>query len=136
MRKSHLKGAQSPFYKTGICNFIHFRKTIQNKVCNRCGKDLNNVSRYGWVIHHKNHDRSCNNAENFEILCKRCHQLEHNCVVHLKRTYTKRCFMCNTTFQTKANNTKYCPVCNPIYRRYKHKWSPIQIKQWIQEGNV
>ena len=138
MIRSHQKGVLSPFYKTGIINFIRYRESLkgQRKSCNRCQKDLTNVSQYEWVVHHKNHDRNCNTGANFEILCKRCHQLEHSCAKHLKVTYIKNCYFCGDTFKTKANNTKYCPKCRVIYRRFKHKWSPAQIKQWIQEGNV
>ena len=45
--------------------------------CNRCSKDLTNATRYEWCLHHRDHDRNNNTDENFELLCKRCHQLEH-----------------------------------------------------------
>lgn len=135
-KTNHLRGKDSPCYKNGIGEFIRFRKSLKQKVCNRCGKDLTNVSRYEWCVHHKNHDRNCNRIDNFEVLCKRCHQLEHGCVNKLQIVYTKTCYMCGTVFQSKANNAKYCGKCNPIYRRWKHKYTPDEIKTLIMEGNV
>lgn len=32
-----------------------------------------------WVGHHKDHDRTNNTIENLSLLCKRCHQIEHEC---------------------------------------------------------
>lgn len=69
-------------YKDGNGVFqIRLSKQVkeERRYCERCGKDLLSVSRYHWVVHHKDHDRSNNEMENFELLCKRCHQLEHNC---------------------------------------------------------
>lgn len=40
-------------------------------LCNRCGS-LNNL-----VAHHKDHNRNNNKLDNFEILCKKCHQNHH-----------------------------------------------------------
>jgi hypothetical protein len=40
---------------------------------------LISVGKYEWVVHHRDHDRSNNVDENFELLCKRCHQIEHEC---------------------------------------------------------
>ena len=46
-------------------------------ICNRCNSKVN------LLAHHIDHNRKNNKLENFEILCKRCHQ-EH----HSKRDYT------------------------------------------------
>lgn len=68
-------------YVNGIGRFMKIRKTIKEdrRFCNRCGKDLINASRWHWCVHHIDHDRSNNSNENLELLCKRCHQIEHDC---------------------------------------------------------
>lgn len=45
----------------------------KKKACERCGS-----SRF-LVVHHKNEDRHDNRDENLETLCKRCHQIHHDC---------------------------------------------------------
>lgn len=64
---------------TGIGYFIKRRKEILNerKNCNRCDKFLLGLTKYEWCVHHMDHDRTNNDETNFELLCKRCHQLEH-----------------------------------------------------------
>lgn len=76
-----MKGIQDSSYKTGIAYFQNSRKRIKDerRYCERCKKDLLEATRYHWVVHHRDHDRTHNIDENFELLCKRCHQLEHNC---------------------------------------------------------
>lgn len=49
-----------------------FRDHMKN-VCERCG------SRKFLCGHHKDRDRSNNEPENIETLCKSCHQKEHEC---------------------------------------------------------
>lgn len=136
VKRSHLRGKDSPFYKTGIGDFFRYRRELREKHCNRCGKDLTRASRFQWVVHHKNHDRTCNTEDNFEILCKRCHQIEHNCADKLKIEYKKTCFICGSSFISKASNAKYCVDCHVIYQKYRHRLSPEQIKQMITEGKV
>ena len=70
-----------------ICGSVFFQKRrkeilAERKQCERCSKLLFPPQRYMWVVHHRDHDRSNNSEENFELLCKRCHQLEHNCFSH------------------------------------------------------
>lgn len=38
-------------------------------------------------MHHKDHNRKNNREENFELLCKRCHQVEHECWKNLPNGY-------------------------------------------------
>ena len=47
------------------------------RYCERCSKDLLNATHYEWCIHHKDYNRFNNVEENFELLCKSCHQKEH-----------------------------------------------------------
>ena len=76
-------------FKTGIAWFQKNRKAIKEEMrfCAKCDKDLIDASRYMWVIHHIDHDRAHNNRENLILLCKRCHQVEHDC--HL--AFGKKC---------------------------------------------
>lgn len=68
-------------YRTGIAYFAKNRHRIRNerRYCERCGVDLLGATRYQWVIHHRDHNRENNTDANFELLCKRCHQIEHDC---------------------------------------------------------
>lgn len=83
------KGVEDSSYKTGIAYFMKSRRRIreERQFCEECGKDLTDATHYQWVIHHKDHDRTNNVDSNFQLLCKRCHQIEHNC--HL--AFTKTC---------------------------------------------
>ena len=77
---SALKFKDNPLYKNGIGNFHRLRKVVKERGdCERCGVDLRDVSPYSWACHHKEHDRTNNVIENLELLCKRCHQIEHEC---------------------------------------------------------
>ena len=64
---------------TGIGYYMASRNRIrqERKHCNRCKANLLNVTRYGWCVHHIDHDRANNVDRNFELLCKSCHQVEH-----------------------------------------------------------
>lgn len=79
---NNAKGLDDSQYASGIAYFVRSRERIKEargNSCERCMKDLRSSSKYEWVIHHRDHDRSNNCDENFELLCKRCHQLEHDC---------------------------------------------------------
>ena len=74
-------GSDDDQYKNGIGYFMKIRGVIRQtrRYCERCGKDLLNASRYEWAVHHRDHDRTNNSDSNFELLCKKCHQIEHDC---------------------------------------------------------
>jgi hypothetical protein len=74
-------GKDNPNYKNGIGIFHKNKGKIKEQIryCERCNKDLQDVSRHHWCMHHKDHDRTNNDPSNFELLCKRCHQIEHEC---------------------------------------------------------
>ena len=44
----------------------------ESKICECCKKETNS-----WHIHHKNHNRKDNSKKNLEILCYKCHLLDH-----------------------------------------------------------
>jgi len=75
------KGPDSPCFKNGIRVFLRFSATARQVVryCQRCGTDLLTAGTGEWATHHRDHDRTNNIETNFELLCKPCHQLEHEC---------------------------------------------------------
>ena len=69
-------------YKDGNGLFtMKLAKTYKLKVryCEHCNKDLLDVKPALYAVHHIDHNRSNNEETNFQLLCKRCHQLEHKC---------------------------------------------------------
>lgn len=78
---SNKKGINHPQYKNGLGQFFRISKEMRSTIkhCERCGKDLTNATRYEVCVHHIDHDRTHNVRENLIVLCKRCHQLEHEC---------------------------------------------------------
>lgn len=78
---SNKRYKDNPSYKTGRGHFAALRKQMlaETKTCERCGKDLTSVGWHGRVVHHIDHDRNHNDRSNLIVLCKRCHQLEHEC---------------------------------------------------------
>lgn len=74
-------GKDNPMYKHGLYVFETLRYQIKNDVryCERCGQDLIEATHYKWVVHHKDHNHWNHELSNLEFLCKRCHQIEHEC---------------------------------------------------------
>lgn len=79
---TQLKGEESPYWKTGIGTY---KKKGRKKLeqlgfkCERCDCDIDQDKKGSWATHHKDHNRQNNKDENLEVLCKRCHQVEHEC---------------------------------------------------------
>ena len=69
------KGPNNNNWVNGSGYFQQFRGDL----CERCG------STKFLVVHHRDHNHYNNVPENFETLCKRCHQLEHRCWENLKK---------------------------------------------------
>jgi len=79
-------GKAHPQYKNGAGYFAKRSPQIRSerKVCKRCDKDVQ-YGKYAYAVHHIDHNRD-NNPEddsNYELLCRRCHQLEHDCWYNL-----------------------------------------------------
>jgi len=62
---------------TGLYKPIGKRMAMELKHCERCNRKLDLNNSFKWVTHHRDHDRTNNSVENLEILCKSCHQKEH-----------------------------------------------------------
>ena len=60
------------------------------RYCERCGEDLKDASPHMRCVHHKDHNRKNNDESNFELLCKRCHQVEHKCWLNLPNSRGER----------------------------------------------
>lgn len=76
------RGTAHPLYKHGRYTYETTRSEIKEEVgaCERCSVDLREATHYQWVIHHRDHDQYNSSRDNLELLCKRCHQIEHECV--------------------------------------------------------
>ena len=64
-------GEKNHSYKNGIGGFSKKAFAHYGKKCNQCGS-IDNL-----LVHHKDHDRNNNAPTNWEVLCKRCHQMHH-----------------------------------------------------------
>ncbi|QHJ82212.1 MAG: HNH nuclease [Bacteriophage sp.] len=74
------KGTASPYYKHGWFIADRLRPEVKaRRYCERCQCDLASADRWHWVVHHRDHNHYNNVIENLELLCKRCHQIEHEC---------------------------------------------------------
>lgn len=75
------RGHEHPSYKHGRYIFERLRYEVKEEMrnCERCDEDLTNSGHYWWVVHHKDHNQYNNDRSNLELLCKRCHQIEHEC---------------------------------------------------------
>lgn len=137
-KTNHYRGKENPQYKYGAGEFTRIRAELKEKIgkCERCGKDLQNVGHYEWVVHHKNHNHYDNSEGNFELLCKRCHQLEHECRKRIPKTYEKVCLLCDEPFIAKVHNQKYCSQCLKIQRNMRRYHSFGQIKAFILQNKV
>ena len=77
-------------FKSGIGIFRRIKlDSISVFNCEKCGKDLSQLipdkknGRYFWCVHHIDGNRENNELYNLQLLCKRCRQLEHNCISNL-----------------------------------------------------
>lgn len=73
------RGEKHPNYKHGYYVAQTQSREYREKVryCEKCGIDTLNLSRWHWVMHHKDHNHSNHSDDNLELLCKRCHAIEH-----------------------------------------------------------
>ena len=69
-------------YSHGRCVFRRWAKERLKQLsycCERCGTYIDVSVRGTWAGHHKDHNKTNNVIDNLEVLCKRCHQIEHEC---------------------------------------------------------
>lgn len=63
-------GESNNNWKGGIGIYRQIKAPVE---CEKCGAENN------LLVHHKDGDRYNNRIENLQSLCKRCHQIEHEC---------------------------------------------------------
>jgi 5-methylcytosine-specific restriction endonuclease McrA len=81
------KKEESHAYKCGVRFYRDIVKERGDTNCNRCGIEIDFSQHYLWAVHHIDHDRTNNKSENLELLCKKCHQREHDCFGHKKKNH-------------------------------------------------
>lgn len=74
-------GTENQNYRHGRTTFLRWAREKKDLVglCESCGKDIKHASQYEWAGHHKDHNPKNNVIENLMLLCKQCHQIEHQC---------------------------------------------------------
>jgi len=72
-KRNNPRGKDSPTYKNGILGYRKRALAYYGQKCGRCGIEDIRV----LLVHHKDRNRKNNEIENFEILCRNCHILEH-----------------------------------------------------------
>ena len=74
------KGENNNAYKNGSGINWYARATeVLPEVCNRCGATNKEDSSIRYLLlHHKDGNHNNNSPDNWEILCKRCHQAHHS----------------------------------------------------------
>lgn len=79
------KGEQHPNYKHGFYVAQSQSREYRQKVrfCERCNIDTYILSRWHWVMHHKDHNHANHSHDNLELLCKSCHAKEHEVVTNI-----------------------------------------------------
>jgi hypothetical protein len=105
-KNNNWKGGRAPRTYRRICFEAHGRKCIP------CGAEAT-------LAHHIDHDRSNNVAENLRPMCKRCHQLEHNCTANLPtvvRFKMRACLDCKKKYRPSGPRQIWCRRCAPIYK--------------------
>ena len=90
-RRKGRYGELNNAYKNGTGMFRNrINKEIHNEIrfCEHCNKDLIDANRWVWCVHHKDRNKHNQDRSNLEHLCKRCHQIEHNCISALQGATT------------------------------------------------
>jgi hypothetical protein len=74
-------GSKNHMWKGGVGAYSKLKTEVT--ACERCGKLRPETDGFVFCTHHKDENRYNNSLDNLEVLCKRCHQLEHNCISNL-----------------------------------------------------
>ena len=86
------------------------RAATLKPACERCGA----TERIG--LHHKDHDRTNNQATNLETLCPACHTREHWADGKTAWKRLGKCEVCDLP----ARKNGFCPTHNSRFRRHGH----------------
>lgn len=94
-------GGSSPAYYQEVAYRLHGRN------CLRCGKPA-------VLVHHKDGNRRNSTRNNLEVLCKRCHQLEHRCAENLPTKVVfkiRSCTNCSKRYRPTGPRQQVCIRC-------------------------
>lgn len=74
-------GSSNHMYTYGRSVFRRLARERKDSlsICENCEKDLKDATHYDWVGHHIDHNPLNNSIDNLKLLCKQCHQIEHQC---------------------------------------------------------
>jgi hypothetical protein len=115
--------------KLGIQTYRRARKDA----CERCGVTEQ------LCVHHKDENRYNNELSNLETLCRRCHQLHHDCAKNLpipirKPRPKRKCEWCCDLFELRAlsDPKRFCSLscarCNDHFeRRIRKELEALQV---------
>lgn len=73
---------QNHMFKHGRCVFRRWAKERLKQLdycCEKCGTTIDVSARGNWAGHHIDHNSHNNTIDNLVVLCKKCHQVEHEC---------------------------------------------------------
>jgi hypothetical protein len=102
------RGKANHMYRDGLAivkNYLGKQLKEERRYCEACRKDLLSVNKWQWCIHHKDHDQSNNEIENLMLLCKRCHQIHHQCFRAFEGSTTRD----NPSRRTQASSKRRTP---------------------------
>ena len=100
-------GGTSPSSYRRICFAAHGYR------CFRCGGE-------GKLVPHLDEDRENNTVENLRPICKRCHQIEHDCTANLPAPGSlkrKPCMDCKKKFKPGSGRALRCSGCRTMHLR-------------------
>lgn len=82
------RGPANHRFIDGSYTYETIRGEIRDEVryCEKCSKDLAQATHYFWCVHHIDHDHYNNVRSNLQLLCKRCHLIEHKCWKNFTKT--------------------------------------------------
>lgn len=95
------KGGSSPAYYQKVAFSTHGDR------CLRCRDEA-------VLVHHKDGNRKNPDPSNLEVLCKRCHQLEHDCAGNLPQKVKfkpRTCARCGERFHPTGPRGIHCRAC-------------------------
>jgi hypothetical protein len=65
--------------KRGFFLWLKHRSEDKKLRCNRCSKKMTKSNRKQFAVHHKNYESmGYESMKHLELLCKRCHEMEHH----------------------------------------------------------
>jgi ribosomal protein S27AE len=103
------KGKLNNAWRGGISPKYYQEKAFSKhgKLCQRCGEPA-------VLVHHKDDNRRNSDNNNLEVLCKKFHQLEHNCADNLpsKVVFKHRvCTACSKRYRPTGSRQLVCQRC-------------------------